>query len=69
MVQSGGNMKKMYFLACVIFISFNLSAQLNGQPAETPSEEKSNGSLPIGFGATFIDGETYYLMNIAQKGN
>jgi hypothetical protein len=49
-------------LACIAMLG---KAQTGGETSA--AVEKSNGSLPIGFGATFIDGETYYLINIAPE--
>ena len=28
---------------------------------------KTSGSIPVGFGATFIDGEVFYLINITPE--
>ncbi len=39
-------------------------AQNNVPPAAAPS---SSGSIPVGFGATFIDGEAYYLVSIMPE--
>jgi hypothetical protein len=49
-------------LACIVVLG-------NAQSKEGASTatEKNGGSLPVGFGATFIDGQTYYLINIAPE--
>ncbi len=31
------------------------------------SQQNTRGSIPLGLGATFIDGETYYLVNLAPE--
>jgi hypothetical protein len=49
------------FLVCALFGGTAVS-QMN--PA---AMMKDGGSLPIGLGATFIDGETFYLFNISPE--
>jgi len=46
-----------------------LSAAANAQlpNAAAAMMGKSGGSIPVGFGATFIDGETYYLINLEPE--
>jgi hypothetical protein len=51
--------------AMIILFSFIVNAQLPSPAAAMKG--KSGGSLPAGFGATFINGETYYLVNIAPE--
>jgi hypothetical protein len=47
---------------CMLF-ALTATAQMN-QAAASFMGQKNGGSLPIGFGATFIDGETYYLVSV-----
>ncbi len=48
-------------LVCA-FLGSSATAQMN-----TGALAKDGGSLPIGFGATFIDGETWFLFNISPE--
>lgn len=38
-----------------------------GQMRTPSSTKQSSGSVPIGFGATFVNGQTFYLVNIAPE--
>ncbi len=44
-------------------VAVTATAQIN-QAAASLMGQKDGGSLPVGFGATFIDGETYYLVSV-----
>ena len=48
----------------LMFISIIAKAQLQNSTAAMMG---NSGSIPAGFGATFIDGQTYYLVNIAPE--
>jgi hypothetical protein len=62
-------MKVKKILAWIISLTvFCISlgyAQSNGSTINAAGQ--SNGSMPVGFGATFIDGETYYLVNLSPE--
>jgi hypothetical protein len=47
-----------------MFINYSNAQQ---KDAASKIAEKAGGSLPIGLGATFIDGETFYLINITPE--
>jgi len=49
----------------LMFISAIVNAQLPNAAATMMG--KSGGTMPMGVGATFIDGETYYLVSIAPE--
>jgi hypothetical protein len=49
-------------IACICILG---SAQLKSMAGSMTGT--SGGSIPVGFGATFIDGETYYLINITPE--
>ena len=49
----------------LMFVSFSVNAQLPNAAAAMMG--KSGGTIPMGFGATFIDGEMYYLVNITPE--
>jgi len=49
----------------LMFVSFSVNAQLPNAAAAMMG--KSGGTIPMGFGATFIDGEMYYLINITPE--
>jgi hypothetical protein len=56
----------LVLIICMMsIISIAANAQL--QNAATAMMGKNSGSIPMGVGATFIDGETYYLINIAPE--
>ncbi|HVN49319.1 MAG TPA: hypothetical protein VMU30_10935 [Bacteroidota bacterium] len=44
-------------------VAFTATAQIN-QAAASMMGQKDGGSLPVGFGATFIDGQTFYLISV-----
>ena len=48
-----------------MFVSVIVNAQLPNAAAAMMG--KSGGTMPMGVGATFIDGETYYLVNFAPE--
>jgi hypothetical protein len=61
-VRSLRNMLIILF-TIVVFIAVG-----NGQWSNaTAMRGTSGGSVPVGFGATFIDGETFYLINITPE--
>jgi hypothetical protein len=66
---TGGIMKSTTILVSIfimlVLVSFTVNAQL--PTAAAAMMGKSGGSMPFGFGATFIDGETYYLVNVAPE--
>ena len=49
----------------LMFVSVIVNAQLPNAAAAMMG--KSGGTMPMGVGATFIDGETYYLVNFAPE--
>ena len=58
--------KILSIVTCIlIFISVTVHAQLPSTAAALKG--KSGGSIPAGIGATFINGESYYLVNIAPE--
>jgi hypothetical protein len=65
----GGIMKsiKLFVMSIVLLMSFSgiIHAQL--PTAAAAMMGKSGGSVPMGLGATIINGETYYLINIAPE--
>jgi len=62
-------MKSIKILVIIIFMLMFISVIVNAQftNATAAMRGKSGGSVPMGFGATFIDGETYYLVSIAPE--
>jgi hypothetical protein len=69
---SGGFMKVLRLaLISILALDFCMSlgnAQDASSTESVPVEaRKSSGSIPVGFGATFIDGETYYLINLLPE--
>jgi hypothetical protein len=55
----------MFVIIAVALISTFGNSQTKDVVAAVAA--KSGGSLPVGFGATFIDGETYYLINLSPE--
>ncbi|MBP8975617.1 MAG: hypothetical protein KBG83_02770 [Bacteroidetes bacterium] len=53
----------LVFVAIILFSGI-MTAQMNTQEA---NQSNTSGKIPLGFGATFIDGETYYLINFAPE--
>ncbi|HLF20274.1 MAG TPA: hypothetical protein VI704_05755, partial [Bacteroidota bacterium] len=56
------------FAAVGIFLLLGIStvfAQIGGMSGM--AGKKEGGSIPIGFGATFIDGETWFLFNLMPE--
>ena len=53
----------LVFVAVILFSGI-MTAQMNTQGS---NQSNTNGKIPLGFGATFIDGETYYLINFAPE--
>jgi hypothetical protein len=49
----------------IIMMSFSVKAQLSNAAASMMG--KNGGTIPMGIGATFIDGAAYYLVNIAPE--
>ncbi|MBN1397308.1 MAG: hypothetical protein JXA06_04670 [Bacteroidetes bacterium] len=49
----------------VVFCAGQAYAQ--EEAAQIVQQNQTTGSMPVGFGATFIDGETFYLVNIAPE--
>jgi hypothetical protein len=62
-------MKSIKIFVIIIFMLMFLSVVVNAQlpNAAAAMMGKSGGSMPMGVGATFIDGETFYLVNIAPE--
>jgi hypothetical protein len=62
-------MKSIKILITIIFLQMFITVIVKAQlpNAAAAMMGKSGGSLPMGMGATFIDGETYYLINIAPE--
>jgi hypothetical protein len=58
---------RILFIAAVCSLfALTATAQLN-QAAASFMGQKDGGNLPVGFGATFIDGETYYLVSVMPE--
>jgi hypothetical protein len=62
-------MKAIKIIMTSIVVITCIAVLGNSQTKEETSAtvEKSGGSLSMGFGATFIDGETYYLIDITPE--
>jgi hypothetical protein len=62
-------MKSIKTLVIIILMLMFLSLTVNAQLANAAAAMmgKNGGSIPMGFGATFIDGEMYYLINITPE--
>jgi hypothetical protein len=62
-------MNSMKILAVIIFMVLWLSVSTNAQFQNSTASMmgRSSGYVPMGFGATFIDGEAYYLVCIAPE--
>ncbi|MGD1044356.1 MAG: hypothetical protein ABR936_03385 [Bacteroidota bacterium] len=62
-------MKSIKIIVRIIFMLMFLSVIVYAQlpNAAAAMMGKSGGSVPAGFGATFIDGETYYLVSISPE--
>jgi hypothetical protein len=62
-------MKELRIIISVIlaaaFCMTIVNAQNEASTVIMPNQ--TSGSMPVGFGATFIDGETFYLINIAPE--
>ncbi|OGU70218.1 MAG: hypothetical protein A3G43_07550 [Ignavibacteria bacterium RIFCSPLOWO2_12_FULL_56_21] len=56
----------LVILFAVTLCAVSLPAQ-DTQTAAAMAGQQNGGSMPVGFGATFIDGKTYYLVNIAPE--
>jgi len=52
-------------ILAVVFCVLLLNAQ--DENASAIATNQTSGSMPVGFGATFIDGKTYYLINLAPE--
>jgi hypothetical protein len=67
--MTGGTLKSLKIFVIIIFMLMFLSVIVSAQlpNAAAAMMGKSGGVVPMGFGATFIDGETYYLVNIAPE--
>jgi hypothetical protein len=62
-------MKPLRTMLNIVFAVVVFIAVGNGQwkNAAAAMMGKSGGSIPVGFGATFIDGEAFYLINITPE--
>jgi hypothetical protein len=62
-------MKPLRTMLNIVFAVVVFIAVGNGQwkNATAAMMGKSGGSIPVGFGATFIDGEAFYLINITPE--
>ena len=58
---------KIYFIVIFILIFIPIIANAQLPTAAAAMMGKSGGMVPMGVGATFIDGETYYLVNIEPE--
>ena len=58
---------KIPIIIAMIIVMISISAEAQLQNAAAAMMGKNVGSIPMGIGATFIDGETYYLVNIAPE--
>ena len=58
-------MKSIIIIFMLMLLSITATAQL--QNATAALMGNGNSSIPMGVGATFINGETYYLVNIAPE--
>jgi hypothetical protein len=65
----GGTMKSMKLFARLFILLMVLPLIVNAQlpNATAAMMGKSGGSAPMGLGATFIDGKTYYLVSITPE--
>ncbi len=59
-------MKALRYMTAALVLSVLTMGTLSAQTSMAAKKQNS-GSVPIGFGATFINGETYYLVNIAPE--
>jgi hypothetical protein len=56
------------FMSIILPVALcTLLGNAQDQVSTVVAAKKTSGSIPIGFGATFIDGETYYLINLAPE--
>ena len=62
-------MKSITILVLILSMSIFISGIANAQFQNSTASimERSSGYVPMGFGATFIDGEAYYLVCIAPE--
>jgi hypothetical protein len=64
----GGIVRSLRNMLIILFTIVVFIAVGNGQWSNaTAMRGTSGGSVPVGFGATFIDGETFYLINITPE--
>jgi hypothetical protein len=54
-------------LIMLLVFCFNSASVLAQGKEVAAAVQKSGGSLPMGFGATFIDGQTYYLISLTPE--
>jgi len=59
-------MKRTYILIFILILATAVSmSQISGLPPG--ADGGSSGSIPLGIGGTVIDGQTYYLVNLAPE--
>jgi hypothetical protein len=65
----GGFMKVLrIFMSIILTIALCITlGNAQGEMSTVVAAKKTSGSIPVGFGATFIDGEAFYLINITPE--
>lgn len=59
-------MKRTWLLIGVMVLA-TATAWSQGSPLAAAAAKKDGGTVPMGLGATFIDGQAYYLINLAPE--
>ncbi len=59
-------MKRIFSVWAFVILT-SISAFAQGSPLAAAAGQKDGGSVPMGFGATVIDGEAFYLISIAPE--
>jgi hypothetical protein len=54
-------------VAIILAVAVTMVADAQTQAAPPAAASTSSGSVPVGFGATFIDGEAFYLVSITPE--